>query len=239
MMLAPSSSLLLASKSPKVCSLVLLDVSRENVWWMRWNDAESWLPKQINVLGTTSVKDSRWFGSWKMVKIEDYSRAASQGVRALYVGVRTDWTSGQILKGFLERILDNFLQWFVNDCFQVISAAYPQSFLHNFSPFSNPMSLPPPKVKDKETKHFLSSESLSLSTWVDVDGWTDCQSRHLMIDLHHPRWWLSGGCAATCGGGLMDNRRSSECTIKPSKMQHLSVDNHYTFIQPIYMKNKG
>ena len=136
MMLAPSSSLLLASKTPKVCFLVLLDVSRENVWWMRWNGAESWLPKQINVLGTTSVKDSRWFGWWKVVKIEDYSRSTGKGVRALQVGVRTDWTSGQIFKGLVERILGNFLQWFVNDCFQVISAAYLPSFLHYFSFFS-------------------------------------------------------------------------------------------------------
>ena len=143
MMLAPSSALLLASKTSKVCFLVLLDVSRENVWWMRWNGAESWLPKQINVLGTTFVKDSRWFGWWKMVKIEDYSRSTGKGVRALYVGVRTDWTSGQLLWRLGERFSCNFSQWFVNDRFQPISLPFLLSFLHYFSSFpaGNPLPL--------------------------------------------------------------------------------------------------
>ena len=136
MMLAPSSSLLLASKTPKVCFLVLLDVSRENVWWMRWNGAESWLPKQINVLGTTFVKDSRWFGWWKVVKIEDQIGQPTLGVRALQVGVRTDGTSGQILESFVERVLDPFSQSSVNDCFQLPSATFLLSPLHYFSFFS-------------------------------------------------------------------------------------------------------
>jgi hypothetical protein len=54
-----------------------------------------------------------------------------------------------------------------------------------------------------------------------------------MIDLLHPRWWLSAGCAAKGGGDLLESRRNSEFAIKSSIMQRLSVDNHYTFIQPI------
>ena len=126
----------------------------------------------------------------------------------------------------------------MNDCFQVISAAYSQSFLHNCLSFQPAHVTHPSQVKDKVIRR-PSDTFFSMVTKQDGDGCYDCQSRQLMIDLHHPRWWLSGGCAATCGGDLMDNRRSSECAIKSSKMQHLSVDNHYTFIQPINMKNKG
>jgi hypothetical protein len=54
-----------------------------------------------------------------------------------------------------------------------------------------------------------------------------------MIDLHHPRWWLSAGCAAKGGGDLLERRWNLEFAIKSSKMQRLSVDNRYTFIQPI------
>jgi hypothetical protein len=67
----------------------------------------------------------------------------------------------------------------------------------------------------------------------DGDGCLDDSCRQLVIDLHLPRWWLSAGCAAGCGGGSLENRRSSEFAIKTSKVQHLSVDNPYTFIQPI------
>ena len=67
----------------------------------------------------------------------------------------------------------------------------------------------------------------------DGDGCLDDSCRQLVIDLHLPRWWLSAGCAANGGGGSLENRRSSEFAIKSSKMQRLSVDNRYTFIQPI------
>ena len=51
-----------------------------------------------------------------------------------------------------------------------------------------------------------------------------------MIDLNHLKWWLSSGGAANGGGGSLENCRDSEFAIKSSKMQRLSVDNHYTFI---------
>jgi hypothetical protein len=59
-----------------------------------------------------------------------------------------------------------------------------------------------------------------------------------MIDLHLPKWWLSGGGAANGGGGSLESRRNSEFAIISSKMQHLSVDNHYTFIEPINIKTQ-
>jgi hypothetical protein len=39
-------------------------------WW--WNGEESWSSRQINVLGTTFVKNPKWFGWWKMVKMANF-----------------------------------------------------------------------------------------------------------------------------------------------------------------------
>jgi hypothetical protein len=163
-----ASSLLftpLASKSSKGCSLVFLDVSRGNVQWMRWNGGESWFPRQINVLGTTFVKDSRWFGRWKVVKIEEQLGQQCLGVRADW------WASGRI--GRLGRFLESFLAIFLKETWMNLPPAPPPCLSSVPCPlFSSLFSQPIPfysQVKDNEIRR-PSGKGFSMVGKQDGDG---------------------------------------------------------------------
>ena len=151
---------------------------------MKWNGGENWLPRQINVLGTTFVKDSKWFGWWKMVKM------AKSWMRS----------GGSELTVF-ERVLGYFLcEWMMNDSFsssppnqlplaslfpsfQLATIALLSSFIQSQGQRKTCLHL-----SQKMSFQFQQSICYPKAIW-----WLNWQCRQLIFELHHSKWWLSGG----------------------------------------------